>query len=846
MRVSAWTAATLVWIALAGAVCLPALSAEARSAKAEAQRAKVEAQAVSGDEPAAQDKGGKELHALRIGNAAATIRLDGRIEDEVWRGAQAVTDFQQEEPDNMMAPTEATSVRVAYDDRYLYVAVEMLMKDPTEVRDGLGRRGSAPPSDKVSLGFDTTHDHQSAYVFEVNASGVQNDFLQVNDTETNNDYEAVWEVAILRTAQGWNAEFRIPFSQMRFPEQPGDRTVWGFQVRRDVLARGEQDWWIARPRGAQGIVSRFGHLVFDDPLSPPRRLEFTPYTLGQVQTRTGTAASATGNAGFDLRVGIGSSANLSATVNPDFGQVEADPSVLNLSVFETFFPEKRPFFVEDSQSLSNSNFNQFPDFYSRRIGQTPNHFALADNETLVHKDDSTTILGAVKITGRTSRWTYGGLTAVTSREYGTVAQKTTRLDGPDVLIRTQKLIEPRSMYSVARVVHNILGETSNIGLIATSVVREKDLNAATIGGDATVRRDQNRFTWNAHWVETHGPVDGVIRNDLGGATNVNFSRKYFALNGHYDHFGRNFHNTELGFLQSRTNKNDVSENLILTEPDPHGVIRNIFTNTYSGRQWTDDRLPIGANVGSFANISFTNFWNVFVNNGLNFAHYDDLETRGGPPVARAAGRYSHVGFGSDSRKQYGAGFRVETWRDGDGDWSHSFYPDARFRFSKRLIGSLGAEITSAFDRAQWIKNIDTDADGKDDHVYGTLRRHVVSITARTTYSFTRDLTLETYLQPFVAVGHYRDIRKLAQPKSFDFTSVTLADDPDFNRKSVRGTIVLRWEYVRGSTLFAVWNLSTSDELARKGIYSPWRDLGGAFGAPATNTLAVKLSYWFAP
>ena len=831
MRVSAWTAATLVWILLGGGACLAAQGA----------------QAGTDGEPAAQDKAGKEIHALRFDGASSPIRIDGRIDDEAWMHADVISAFQQEEPDNMMAPTEETSMRIAYDDRYLYVGVEMLMRDVADLRDGLGRRGSAPPSDKLTIGFDTAHDHQNAYIFEVNASGVQNDYLVVDDTRTNSDYEAVWEVATLRTARGWNAEFRIPFSQMRFPAQMGDRTVWGFNVARNVFARGEQDWWIAKPRGAQGLVSRYGHLIFDDRLTPPRRLEFTPYTLGQMQTKSGGAASGTGNAGFDLRVGLGSSANLSATVNPDFGQVEADPSVLNLSVFETFFPEKRPFFVEDSQSLTNSYFNQFPDFYSRRIGQTPNHFSLLSDETLVRKPDSTTILGAAKLTGRTTRWTYGGLTAVTSREYGTIDRKTTATDGTDVRLRARKLFEPRTVYNVGRLQRDMLGETSNVGLTFTDVTRERDQDSVTLGGDATVRRDQNRLLWNAHWVGTRAPVDGRLQSGLGGAMNLDLNRKYAGFGTHYDRFDRTFHNTELGFLQSRTNKQNLSANVYLAQPDPHGVIRSTFANIYTGRDWTTEGLGIGRSVGVFANVRFTNFWNIFVNRNHNFAHYDDLETRGGPPVARAAGDYFAMGVGSDSRKQYGGAVRLETWRDRNGGRSTTLSPEARFQVSTRLVGSVGTEYTTALDSAQWIKNLDTDGDKKDDqYVFGRLRRHVVSITGRTTYSFTRDLTLEAYLQPFVAVGDYSNIGRLARAKSFEFAPVTLADNPDFNRKSVRGTIVLRWEYVRGSTLFAVWNVATSDEDVRKGLFSPLRDLGGAFGAPGTNTFAIKLSYWFAP
>ena len=492
MRVSVWTAATLAWTLLAGGACLvhlpAALSgdvfAEALSAQAEAQRAETE--------PAAADKAGKELHALRVSPNTVSIRVDGRVDDEAWMGAQVISDFTQEDPDNMMPPTESTSVRVAYDDRYLYVAVQMAMRDVVELRDGLGRRGSAPPSDRMFIAFDTAHDHQNAYVFEVNASGVQNDYLQVADTGTNNDYEAVWEVATLQTGQGWNAEFRIPFSQMRFPAQSGNQTVWGLNIRRDVFARGEQDWWVAKPRGAQGVVSRFGHLLFDDRLTPPRRLEFTPYVLGQLQAKSGEPSSGAGNAGFDLRVGLGPSASLSATVNPDFGQVEADPSVLNLSVFETFFPEKRPFFLEDSQTFV-LQFGQFPDFYSRRIGQRPDHFELADNETLVTKPDTTTIFGAVKLTGKTSRWNYGALTAVTSREYGYVDVTSDAANAATLTRRQRKLIEPRSIYSVARVSRNLLGDTSNVGLIATNVTRELDGDASLAGVDATLRRDRNRF-----------------------------------------------------------------------------------------------------------------------------------------------------------------------------------------------------------------------------------------------------------------------------------------------------------------------------------------------------------------
>ena len=845
MRVSVWTAATLAWTLLAGGACLvhlpAALSgdvfAEALSAQAEAQRAETE--------PAAADKAGKELHALRVSPNTVSIRVDGRVDDEAWMGAQVISDFTQEDPDNMMPPTESTSVRVAYDDRYLYVAVQMAMRDVVELRDGLGRRGSAPPSDRMFIAFDTAHDHQNAYVFEVNASGEQNDYLQVADTGTNNDYEAVWEVATLQTGQGWNAEFRIPFSQMRFPAQSGNQTVWGLNIRRDVFARGEQDWWVAKPRGAQGVVSRFGHLLFDDRLTPPRRLEFTPYVLGQLQAKSGEPSSGAGNAGFDLRVGLGPSASLSATVNPDFGQVEADPSVLNLSVFETFFPEKRPFFLEDSQTFV-LQFGQFPDFYSRRIGQRPDHFELADNETLVTKPDTTTIFGAVKLTGKTSRWNYGALTAVTSREYGYVDVTSDAANAATLTRRQRKLIEPRSIYSVARVSRNLLGDTSNVGLIATNVTRELDGDASLAGVDATLRRDRNRFNLIGHAVATQAPIDGVVRNGFGGVVHVDYTTKYYNVNGHLDRFSPSFRNSDMGFFFARPDKNEASSGVFLYQPDPKGFIRNSTLNVFGGRQWNDDHLPIGGWTGINGNVNFTNFWHVFIGLIRRPSQYDDVGARGGPPILSPAASWMNVRVESDSRKQWGGGLRFFAFHNRFGGYSTQVEPNVRLQPSQRVVATVGVELTSSRDDAQWIKNTDADADGTEDNVYGTLRRHEVNITTRATYSFTRDMTFEAYLQPFVAVGNYFDIRKLARPRTYEFTPVTLADDPDFNKKSVRGTIVLRWEYVRGSTLFAVWNLATSDEDTRKGIYSPWHDLRGAFGAPGTNTFAIKLSYWFAP
>ncbi len=322
---------------------------------------------------------------------------------------------------------------------------------------------------------------------------MQHDFSLFNDTREDIDFEAIWEVATTITGEGWNAEFRIPFSQIRFSVPEGDHSTWGLQVRRDVQQTSEWDLWHAAPRGTQGFVSRFGHLVFGDRLAPPRRIELMPFSLIRSEHDHEDGRSRGFDGGLDMRIGLGTSATLSATINPDFGQVELDPAVLNLSVFETFFPEKRPFFLEDSRVFVLP-FGRFPMFHSRRIGRTPGRLELGDEDEIVSKPDQTTILGAAKLTGKANGWTYGGLAALTAREYAVVETTSTDADGHETIARRRRLSSRSTMYSVGRVQRDIMGATSNVGAIATAVVREKDLDAFTGGGDYNIRWSNNLYT----------------------------------------------------------------------------------------------------------------------------------------------------------------------------------------------------------------------------------------------------------------------------------------------------------------------------------------------------------------
>ena len=782
-------------------------------------------------EPAVPEKVGKDIEALYVGDTPP--RIDGRLDDEIWQAAQAIDDMVQNDPDNMQPPTERTVVKIAYDNRSVYVAVINYMKDPSKITTALGRRDTFPRSDSIKITFDPRHDHLTAYTFDSNPDGVQGDMTWFDDTRSSTDYDAVWDVRTETDKDGWTAEYRIPFSQLRFTITPGEPVVWGFNVRRDIVYNAETIRWVATPRGAQGFVSRFGHVTFAKPPAPPRRLEVQPFALARQEHVTTTGSDQGLSGGLDFRMGLGTATTLSAAINPDFGQVEQDPAVLNLSVFESFFPEKRPFFTEDSRTLV-PNYGQVPMFHSRRIGQRPNRFAVSSGETVIERPDATTILGATKVTGKAKGWTYGGLSALTDREYALVETATGE--------RTERLIEPYTSYNVARVQKDFLGGSSNIGAHATTVLREKDFDAYTGSMDYSLRWDQNKYTWNGQWSGTRSAISGEMKTGFGGVTNFNYNSKHLSVFSHYDYFSSTFKNSDLGFFFNRNNKQSTFGGVNLSRPDPGKVLRSLNWNTSVSTAYNGDNLKLDQSIFSGVDGQFLNYWNFFIGTGRAAQVYDDLDTRGGPPIVKPGAWFVDSFVGTDSRKRIRVSADAHFNGNREGGYSRSYNLNLNFQPSPQVQARISTGITQARDAAQWIRNADVTGDGVDDHVYGTLERNVVNVTARSTYAFTRDMTLEVYLQPFVAVGDYANIRRLARPKSFEFEPVVIADNPDFNTKSLRSNIVFRWEYRRGSSLYVVYNVSNSDA-SRPGEFSAFRDLRSGFGAAGTQVLMVKFSYW---
>lgn len=605
------------------------------------------AQPLVDGEPSVPEKVGKDLHAFHI--RGTPPRIDGRLDDEVWGTAAAADDFVQNEPDNMAPPVDRTTMRFAYDGTTLYVAIRCFVHDAATLTTGLGRRDNLPPSDLLRLSFDPRHDHLNAYVFETNPSGMQSDYIFYDDTRQSPDYDAVWEVRTQVDAEGWTAEYAIPFSQLRFSAPASGPMVWGLNLRRDNYAAGGFDRWVGTPRGAQGFVSRFGHLIFDEGMTTPHRFELLPVVLGRAENAAKIAADFSAEAGLDLRAGLGAGATLSATVNPDFGQVEQDPSVLNLSVFETFFPEKRPFFLEDSRTFVPP-YNQMIMFHSRRIGRPPRRLALPPGDIELSRPDATTIIGATKVTGKASSWTYGGLTALTAAEYALVDHVELDANSQPTTTRLERLVEPRTLYNVGRVQREFARGSSTVGGIGTATVRDGDADAYTGSMDYNLRWDRNRGQWNGQVGGTHAPFGTTLRNGLGYVTNASYNRKNANVNGHYDYFSRNFRNTDQGFLATRINKSAANMSVNVGQPDPHGRFRNYWGYANVGGSWNGDGLVLQNRVFAGASANLRNFWGGYFEGEHLAEVYDDLDTRGGPPIVKPARWNLFSGLHSDTRK----------------------------------------------------------------------------------------------------------------------------------------------------------------------------------------------------
>ena len=823
---------------------------------------------------AAADRASARVDAVRVGPSA--VRVSGELSDDVWRTATPVDAFVQREPHEGGEPSQRTEFRVAYDSTTLYIKVRADDKEAGRIVSYLTRRDGDSPSDWIRVLIDSYHDKRTAFEFAVNPDGVKQDRYWFNDTDRDDGWDAVWDVKVSRDESGWTAEFHIPFSQLRFT--PNGSNTFGFAVSRQIGRLNETVTWPLLARSATGYVSSFGELDNLSLTGSPKRLEMLPYTVADLarQRPAGNplvrASDPGASFGMDLKYALTPGLTLTTTINPDFGQVEADPAVVNLSAFETFFNERRPFFVEGSGVFRfDSDCMDGPCqlFYSRRIGRQPQSTDDLPSGDGVYSDTpaQTTILGAGKLTGRVGKYSVGVLSAVTKQEVATVL---------DPAREYTQVVEPLTSYSIGRVRREFTNQSS-FGVLLTATKRQETEGTRLLpGGSYTGGTDwdlrfKKQYAFAGYLAASRvdgeaDAIDAVERNSRHyfqrpdaesfeiepGATSLSGASGRFSvrkIGGQRTRF-----NSEVGFKSPGF---DVSDTGFLRRADerwtanwfqvrsevPNKWFRSRYLNFNYWSVWNYDgnRLFGGANVNG--SVTLLNNWSMGGGYGMQPMGFDDRLTRGGP------GGYAE-GFdtfwswvNSDTRRRVSANIFNGGGRNGVGSWFRDHELELTFRPMSALTVTSGFRINRALNETQWIELV---TDPRDHYVFGRIDQTTVALTERLNYTMTPNLSLQLYGEPFVSAGRYDQFKELANGRALDYQAryapFPYAGTPDFNVKSFRTTNVLRWEYKPGSTLFVVWQQARENDVVPNG-FRFGRDVHDIFGVSPKNVFLIKLAYW---
>lgn len=785
--------------------------------------------------------------------------IDGRVDDEVWKSAQVIDTFRQRRPDEGYPATERTEVRILYDDNALYISFICYDSNPDEIVRRLTRRDRDVPSDRVSIGIDSDFDRKSAFIFEVNAAGVKRDFFMYDDgNETDINWDGLWQAEVAGRPDGWSAEFKIPYQALRFSE--GDELVWGINFAREIDRKNEWVFWSLIPREARGWVSRFGILKGIRDIDPPRSLMFLPYTLGGGTSFPSGQAPARVNrfdrefrAGLDIEYGLSNNTILNITVNPDFGQVEVDEVVLNLSAFETFFPEKRPFFLERAALFENigANFGepiQTRLFYSRRIGRQPMRYHAWPDTTdidewrIASNPSVTPILAAAKLTGRTDNgFEFGVLNATTGRTYKV-------LQGPDdekLKMNTGKLAN----YSVARGLYQLSGPASFIGGTVTGVLREGDgvWQAYSGGLDWQYNTEGYGFTTNGLLATTYRTTGE--RTEQGYQLFANFG----SMGGQ-----RWVWNSGVGISTKDFNTNDIGFNVMTNYTLAHswiqyrkletfGPIREFrFNQNYFVVATMEPWQFWIAGINPNLSVQWKNYWNTNLGMTVEIGGGDPFESRGMGLYQLPNSMNTWINISTDNRKTIVLRPQFNYGSDEYGMRSFSTGLSVTLQAGYRTEVSVSPSINVRWNETGWVANVQN-IDGIDDRVsvFGHRDVHRFNLTFRTIHTFTRDLTLQAYAQYFWARGAYTKFFRLLpdgiltglqEPYNRD-----IYPDPDFNRGNLNVNLILRYEYRSGSTIFLVWTHGRS-VLLRDTHLGAGDFVNHTFRSPSTDAVMLKFTY----
>ena len=841
----------------------------------------------------------KNVLPKRVYHAARLVgpppKVDGKLDDPCWTQGEWQGDFIQREPHEGLPGSQPTQMKILYDDKYVYVAIRAFDSDLATQPRFRGKRDEFT-GDIVGVNFDSYFDKRTGFEFDLTSGGAKIDLLLRNDG-WDPSWNAVWDGKVSTEAGAWTAEFRIPFSQLRYGRQP--EQIWGLHCWRWINRLQEESDWQLLPMDSPGLVYSFGELHGIRDLPPSRRIELLPYTL----VKYATAAPEPGNpyrrsaktsfdGGLDAKIGLASNLTADLTVNPDFGQVEADPSEINLTTYETFLTEKRPFFLE-GKNIFDYGIDNDVMFYSRRIGHAPTF----DPPTSGFKDvpTSTRILGAGKLTGKTpDGLSVGVIQGFTDRAVADITENG---------VERQQTVEPLASFTVARVQQDIDKGRSLVGGIFTATARSihddalnllpehaytggldllhtwsdrtyylqfKGIASRVDGSTAAIRSLMLNSVHNYQRPDASylGVEDGATHLD-GTGGNVQIGKDN---NGKWRYFG------SVGWRSPGLELNDVgylktadliqhSARIQYLDTGPGRLFRKRDLRLEEFGKYDFGREFLGEELHLHSDLTFNSNWAF---SGLVVYDSEQLDTRvlrGGPAISTPGSVNTWLTVQSDSSKafQYGLQFDQAASRDGG-----SHYREIDPTFSARLLDIVNVEAKISYSRdvEDFQYAATASAAGSNRYVMGRMNQQTLSTTVRFDINLTPELSLSYYGSPFVSTGRFSQFKLVTNPRASQYdgrfrrldatavldsasNSYRVADpggaftfaNPDFSWRELNSNLVLRWEYKTGSTVYVVWsqNRRNGDFL---GDFSAGPEYRRLFGAHPNNTVLVKFNYWF--
>lgn len=815
-------------------------------------------------------------------------KIDGQLDDSCWLAGNWGGGFIQQQPLQAAAPTQKTEICILYDNDNLYVAVKCYDNEPEKIRPILSRRDEFS-GDIAGIAIDSYADKRTAFEFNVSAAGQKLDLMHLGSYEWDFNWDAVWDGKSSVQDSMWVAEMRIPFSQLRFAK--ADEQVWGMHIWRWIDRLQEEDQWKLIPVDAPAMVYLFGELRGIEGINPKRRLEFLPYASTKFSPNTDLKEKWAHGFGMDGKIGLTSDFTLDYTVNPDFGQVEADPSVLTLSSYEVFYDEKRPFFLEGNNILDYSMGRDLL-FYSRRIGHAPSYTPDYDDNEMLSMPENTSIISALKLTGKSKKGlSLGVVQSFTGKENATIY-------GLDE--KRRETVEPFSSYFVGRVKQDFNEGNTVLGGMMTSVIRNIEdeqldfLPTSSFAGGLDFRHNWKKRKYylgmKSFYSQVNGSEEAINRLQLASqhyfqrpdAGHLDYDATRTSLSGHGGEIQggkRSGKFRATGSFSWRSPGVDLNDLGYMYQADfmeesvqlryqvnkPKGILRDYWFRLTQLSAWSYGGEKNKQEIGSHAYLRFNNLWSLHYNLERDFGLYDTRELRGGPILYKESTWDGELFVQSNSAKDLFVAFGSRfVW----GDDLISERNINTFHVSWQLSDNFSVSSKTVYstntDFHQYAGRISSTDGNPTRYIVGQIDQKTLESTLRVEYFLTPELSLQYYASPYASVGKYSRFRRVADGSNKDMasryvsltgelndTKYTFVDgdqqytmtNPDFNFREFNSNLVARWEFRPGSTVYLVWNNSMSKTIR---VYQPsvTESFGDIFGLNSQHVFMVKFSYWF--